>query len=155
MHFGVAGDRQGGRLVGADLCYEDLQERKPALDRHRLLGKETVNGAACDVLESAPIEPTGSVYRRRVSWVDPETAMVMRMDYFEKDDTTPSKRWLLGARKKVQTYWTVTDSVMTDLASSHQTRMVVEEAKYDRKLPPRLFTSRTLADERYEAEFRP
>jgi hypothetical protein len=44
---------------------------------------------------------------------------------------------------------------MIDLASGRETRLVVETAKYDRKLPERLFTSQALADERLESDFRP
>jgi len=151
----VAGDRKGGRFVGSELYFEDLQERKPSLDRHRLLGRETIDGVVCDVLESVPIEPGNSVYRRRVSWVDPQTLLVLRVDYFEKDAATPSKRWLLVDKKKIQGYWTVTDSRMIDLGSGRETRMVVEVAKYDRRLPSRLFTPQALADERLESEHRP
>lgn len=151
----VAGDRKGGRFVGSELYFEDLQERQPTLDRHRLLGRETLDGVACDVLESVPVDPANSVYRRRVSWVDPQTLLVLRIDYFEKDATTPSKRWLLVDKKKIQGYWTVTDSRMIDLDSGRETRMVVEAAKYDRRLPARLFTSQALADERLEADHRP
>jgi hypothetical protein len=151
----IAGDRKGGRFVGSDLYYEDLQERKPSLDRHRIVGQETVDGVPCQVLESVPLDASSSVYRKRLSWVDPATAMVLRVDYFEKDDTTPTKRWLLLERRKVQNYWTVTDSRMVDLTTGHETRMTVEVAKYDRRLPPRLFTPQALADERLEADHRP
>jgi hypothetical protein len=151
----IAGDRKGGRFVGSDLYFEDLQERKPAQDRHRLLGRETVNGVACEMLESVPVDAGNSVYRRRVSWVDPATALVHRVDYFEKDEAAPAKRWLLLAARQVQGYWTVTDSRMINLATGHETRMTVEAAIYDRKLPARLFTSQALADENIESEFRP
>ncbi len=151
----VAGDRKGGRFVGSELTFEDLQERQPALDRHRLLGRETIDGVACEVLESVPVEPANSTYRRRVSWVDPQTLLVLRVDYFEKDAATPSKRWLLADKKQIQGYWTVTDSRMIDLQSGRETRMVVEVAKYDRRLPARLFTSQALADERLESDHRP
>lgn len=151
----IAGDRKGGRFVGSDLYFEDLQERKPAQDRHRLIGKESINGVACEVLESVPVDPANSVYRRRVSWVDPATALVHRVDYFEKDDASPAKRWQLIAAKRVQGYWTVTDSQMSNLDSGHETRMTVESAAYDRKLPAKLFTSQALADESIESEYRP
>jgi hypothetical protein len=151
----IAGDRKGGRFVGSDIYYEDLQVRNPASDRHRLLGKETVGGAACDVLESIPADAASSVYRKRVSWVDPQTLLAMRIDYFEKDDSTPSKRWILLARKQNQGFWTVTDSKIADLQSGHETRMVVESVQYDRKLPAKLFTSQALSDENIEAAYRP
>lgn len=151
----ISSDRKGGRFVGSDLYFEDLQERKPGRDRHRLLGRQTENGILCEVLESVPLDPKDSVYVKRISWVDPETAIVQRVDYFEKDPNTPSKRWLLRGKKRNQGYWTLTDSRMIDLQTGHETRMVVDAALYDQRLPARLFTTQALADENLESEFRP
>ncbi len=39
----ISGDRKGGRFVGSDLYYEDLQERKPTEDRHRLTGSARIS----------------------------------------------------------------------------------------------------------------
>jgi hypothetical protein len=150
----IAGDRRSGRFVGSDLLFEDLQERKPALDVHRIVGRETVAGVPCQVLESVPREAASSVYTRRLSWVDAETAMVLRVDYFGRAGDAPTKRWELAQRQRIQGYWTVTDSRMTDLGSGHETRMIVSRSVYDRRLPARLFHSRALADEQFESEFR-
>ncbi|MDO9221177.1 MAG: outer membrane lipoprotein-sorting protein [Thiobacillus sp.] len=151
----ISSDRKGGRFVGSDLYFEDLQERKPAEDRHRLLGKQTENGILCEVLESTPVDADNSVYRKRILWVDPATAIVQRTDYFEKDPNTPSKRWLLRGKKRNQGYWTLTDSRMIDLSSGHETRMVIDSALYDQKLPAKLFSTQALADESLESEYRP
>jgi hypothetical protein len=151
----ISSDRKGGRFVGSDLYFEDLQERKPSKDRHRLLGRQTENGILCEVLESVPLNPKDSAYSKRISWVDPDTAIAQRVDYFEKGATTPSKRWLLRAKKRNQGYWTLTDSRMIDLKSGHETRMVVDMARYDQKLPAKLFTAQALADESLESEYRP
>lgn len=151
----IAGDRKGGRFVGSDLYFEDLQERSVAADRHRLLGQETLDGVNCQVLESVPLALDNSVYLRRVSWVDPGTLVVVRVDYFERDERRPSKRWLGLQRKRLQSIWTTTESAMTNLDSGHETRLLVERAQYNRKLPARLFSARSLGDENYEADFRP
>ena len=151
----IAGDRKGGRFVGSDLYFEDLQERAVDADLHRLLGQEVVAGVNCQMLESVPAAPDNSVYLRRVSWVDPDTLVVLRVDYFERDERRASKRWLAVQRKRVQSIWTVTESVVADLDSGHETRLLVERALYNRKLPARLFTARSLGDETYEADFRP
>jgi hypothetical protein len=151
----IAGDRKGGRFVGSELYYEDLQERHPDRDRHRLLGKDVVDGVPCELLESVPLDKADSVYRKRVSCVDRSTALALRVDYYQEDEATPSKRWLLVAKKRHKAYWTVTDSRMIDLASGRETRMVVEEALYDRKLPAKLFSAQALADENLEADYRP
>jgi hypothetical protein len=151
----ISSDRKGGRFVGSDLYFEDLQERKPSKDRHRLLGRQIENGILCEVLESVPLDAKDSAYSKRLSWVDPDTAIAQRVDYFEKGATAASKRWLLRAKKRNQGYWTLTDSRMIDLQSGHETRMVVDMALYDQKLPAKLFSSQALADESLESEYRP
>jgi hypothetical protein len=151
----ISSDRKGGRFVGSDFYFEDLQERKPSRDRHRLLGKQQEAGIQCEVLESVPIEEDDSVYKKRISWIDPDTFIPVRVDYYEKGDAAPTKRWLLRAKKRIQGYWTLTDSRMIDLETGHETRIVVDTALYDQKLPARLFTSQALADESLESEYRP
>ena len=151
----ISSDRKGGRFVGSDLYFEDLQERKPSKDRHSILGKQTENGILCDVLESIPVDADESVYKKRISWIDPANFIVQRVDYFENNISTPSKRWLLRGKKRTQGYWTLTDSRIIDLSSGHETRMVIDVALYDQKLPAKLFTSQALADESLESEYRP
>jgi hypothetical protein len=151
----VASDRKGGRFVGSELYFEDLQTRKPSSDNHRLVGKEALDGVTCEVIESIPTDPANSVYRKRMLWVDPQTALVHRVDYFEKDEAQPSKRWVLLSRQRIQGFWAVTDSKTTDLASGNETRMQSQTIKFDRKLPSRLFSTQALSDESIEANHRP
>lgn len=151
----VDSNRKGGRFVNSDYYYEDLRDRKPSMDEHRLLGREVVDGVECDVLESIPVEAGNSVYKRRVSWIDPASHLPLRIDFFEKDPQAPSKRLRVERREQVQGYWTVMDSTLTDLGSGHQTRLTVRSIAYDRSLPERLFSSKALEDERMEREFRP
>ena len=151
----VASDRKAGRFVGSDIYYEDLLERRPHQDRHRLLGKEVVDGTVCDMLESVPVEAGTSAYLGRVSWIDTKTLLPRRVDYHKRDAAKASKRWELLAHRRVKGYWTVLDSRVTDLETGHSTRLTVHEAIYDRGLPASLFTPRALADETLEAEYRP
>ncbi len=151
----VASDRKGGRFVGSDLYFEDLQTRKPESDNHRLAGRESLDGVVCELVESLPVDADNSVYKRRLLWIDPALALVMRIDYFEKDESKPSKRWVMLAKQRVQGYWAVMDSKTTDLVSGNETRLVVMTIKFDRRLPNKLFTSRALSDETIEAGYRP
>ncbi|MEW5771036.1 MAG: outer membrane lipoprotein-sorting protein [Pseudomonadota bacterium] len=147
--------RKGGRFVNSDYFYEDLRDRKVEQDEHRVVGRETVAGVACDILESVPTEAGNSVYAKRLSWIDPATALPMRVDFYGRNEAQPGKRLQVLKREKVQGYWTVMDSVMTDLESGHQTRLTVERALYDRRLPARLFSTQTLEDESAEEDYRP
>lgn len=151
----IDSNRKGGRFVNSDYYYEDLRDRKVNMDSHRVIGRETIGGVACEVLESIPVKPDNSVYTKRISWIDPATLVPMRVDFFEKREEQPSKRLLVTKREKIQAYWTVMDSTLTDLGNEHQTRLTVEKILYDRNLPTRLFTTKVLEDERAEGSFHP
>jgi hypothetical protein len=146
--------RKGGRFVNSDYFYEDLRDRKVSQDEHRVVGQETIAGVACEILESIPVDSGNSVYTKRLSWVDPATALPVRIDFFGKNDAQPDKRLQILKKEKVQGYWTVMDSVMLNLKTGHQTRLTVEKVRYDRRLPAKLFSTQTLEDESAEEDFR-
>ncbi len=151
----IPSSRRGGRFVGSDLFYEDLQDRKVDDDRHRWLRQETLEGVATEVLESTPTDPSNSVYGRRLSWIDPETLIPMRVDFYRPGGKTPFKRLRVHKVERIQGYWTVTDSLIEDLESGHRTRLTSERTVYDQNLPERLFSNRALKDSALERPFRP
>jgi hypothetical protein len=151
----IPSSRKGGRFVGSDLFYEDLQDRKVDEDRHRWLRQETLEGVTTEVLESIPTDPDNSVYGRRLSWIHPKTLIPMRIDFYQPGAETPFKRLRVYKVERIQGYWTVTDSLMQDLESGHQTRLTADETVYDQALPERLFSNRALKDPALERPFRP
>jgi len=152
----ISANRKGGRFVGSDIYFEDLQDRKVNMDRHRLLGQEKVFGMQTQVLESVPVKPDNSTYGKRVSWVHKPSLLPLRVDFYAPGrNAKPIKRMEVHRIEQVQGYWTVMDSTITDLSSGHRTRMVVEKVAYDRDLPASLFTSQMLEDPARERAYRP
>lgn len=151
----IDANRKSGRFVNSEYYYEDLQDRKVNMDTHRIIGRETLAGVVCEVMESIPVKPGNSTYAKRVSWIDPVALIPMRIDFFEKQEDRPSKRLLVTRREKIQTFWTVMDSTLTDLGSEHQTRLTMEKISYDSQLPARLFSTQVLEDESAEKGYRP
>jgi hypothetical protein len=151
----IAGDRKGGRFVGSDLFYEDLRDREPAMDRHRLRGTESLDGTATRVLVSTPADAGNSTYSRRIRWIHPRTLIPLRVDFFRQDNDKPIKRMRVHRIEKVQGYWTVMDSTTVDLETGHRTRIRVDAVRYDQGLPESLFSRRALADPEVGARFQP
>ncbi|OOG27247.1 outer membrane lipoprotein-sorting protein [Thioalkalivibrio denitrificans] len=148
--------RKGGRFVGSDIFFEDLQDRKVDMDHHRILGDEEIFGVPTRILESVPVDPGNSTYGRRVSWVHEQSLLPLRIDFYAPGrDDAPVKRMEVHRLEQVQGFWTVMDSTFTDLGSGHSTRVVVDEALYDRRLPQSLFTSQSLEDPARERVHRP
>lgn len=151
----ISGSRKGGRFVGSDLYFEDLRDRPVARDRHRITGEDEVMGVACEVLESVPVAADNSVYDRRESCIHRETLLPLRIDYFEGGKGRPSKRLTVSRIKRIQGFWTVMESRVTDLASGHETRLAVEGVAYDQGLPATLFSIQALTDPSRDVPYRP
>ncbi|MET0093796.1 MAG: outer membrane lipoprotein-sorting protein [Sedimenticola sp.] len=142
----ISSSRKGGRFVGSDLTYEDLRDREPDMDRHKIIGQGKVGGIKCDVLVSTPVDKSNSIYSKRVSWVHRKTLTALRVDFYESGRKQPVKRLLARKLKKIQGYWTVLESTMYDLKSGHKTKLATSKVKYDQGLPEALFSRQGLAD---------
>jgi hypothetical protein len=151
----VSSSRKGGRFVGSDLFFEDLRDREVDMDQHRLEGKDKVGSLACDVLVSTPRDPDNSVYSKRVGCVHPGTLIALRVDLYQAHASKPVKRLSVKRIKKIQGFWTVTDSVMQDLDTGHETRITAEAVKYNQGIPDRLFSAKVLSDDSAELPYRP
>lgn len=151
----ISSSRKGGRFVGSDYYYEDLQDREPELDRHAYRGEEKLGGALCKVVESTPVDSENSVYSKRVSWIHPRTLLPLQVDFYQEGSDTPVKRLKVYRIGKVQGYWTVLETGMTDLETGHNTRMKIEKIIYDRGLTSSLFSRQVLTDPGKESRYRP
>lgn len=140
----ISSRQQGGRFVQSQVYYEDLKIRQPQEDHHRLLEAGNYRGVTTQVLESMPKSASSSAYTKRVSWIHPELLVPLRVDFYE-GGTEPSKRLEVVRMDEIQGYWTVTESLMTDLERGDSTRISVNSISYDTGLPGSLFTTSALA----------
>jgi len=151
----IPANRQGGRFVGSDLYYEDLQDRKVEKDHHEVKGQGEVAGLECTVLESVPKDRSSSAYDRWVSCIHPQILITLETEFYEGGKREPTKRLTVRKVQKIQGYWTVVDSTMKDLESGHETRIAVQAIGYDQGLPDELFSPRALQDPSIEERYRP
>ena len=150
----VSGESRGGRFVQSVIYYEDLQDRHPGEDRHRLLGEDSYGDVAVQLLESVPRDPDRSAYSRRLSWIHPALKLPLRVDFYE-GGPEPAKRFEVLRLEQIEGYWTATDTVFTALDSGEETRVLLLRASYDTALPDGVFSTRALADPRSAEPFRP
>lgn len=150
----ISSENRGGSFVQSELYFEDLEDREPNKDHHRILGQELYEGVEVTLLESVPVDSGNSVYSRRVSWVHGQTLIPLRIDLYERGND-PAKRLEVQEIQEVQGYWTVMRSTMTDLASGRVTVLEVDAIVYDNDLPRELFTTRGLRDPELARPYRP
>jgi len=147
----ISSERKGGRFVGSDVYYEDMQDRHPDRDSHKLLGTKTIKGATCQMLESVPKPDDNSHYSKKLSCIHLKTLLPLNVDFYIDDQLV--KSWQTVKMKKIQGYWTIIESLITDAKSSHQTRLITKNITYDQNLSDALFSRQVLEDPGAEKNF--
>ncbi|MDE1464596.1 outer membrane lipoprotein-sorting protein [Spartinivicinus poritis] len=151
----ISSSRKGGRFVGSDIFYEDLQNRLYTKDNHKILGKAKVNKLDAIILESTPKKADDSAYSKKVSWIHESSLIALKVEYYQDGAAKPMKRLLVNKINKTQGYWTVLESTVTDLDSGHKTIMKVKNVLYDQGLADDMFTVQVLEDPSRETKYRP
>ncbi|MEO0438405.1 MAG: outer membrane lipoprotein-sorting protein [Pseudomonadota bacterium] len=145
----ISSSNRGGRFVQSHLYYEDLQERPPSLDAHKILRKEVIFGTETIVLESVPKIESSSTYSRRISWIHPDLDLPLQVDFYRADDSQPVKRLKVRRVEQISGYWTVTEMTITDLKSDLKTTIIAENTCYNVGLNPEVFSSISMGNADY------
>jgi hypothetical protein len=135
----VVSTQKKNRFVNTDYTYEDLERRKVERDVHRVLRTETYDSRSCWVVESIPQKNDNTQYSKRVSWVDQELYIPLKIDYYDKRKRL-AKRLLNENIKKIDGIWTAMDTEMRDLIKKRRTLMRIGEIHYNRGIPDKVFT---------------
>lgn len=152
----ISSSRKGGRFLGSDLYFEDLQDRDPEKDNHTILRTEMLSGRLSTVVESTPLKSNYSVYSKRVAWIDMESLIPVKMEYYVEGRKQPIKRWLVKDLQNIDGFWIGLDRTMIDLENNSATNMHDIKVKFNQGFDESLFKVRALkSDSRTEKKWRP
>jgi hypothetical protein len=135
-------------FIGTDLSYGDVIGHRTEEWNHRLVGEETIDGAACYVIESVPRDATvqrNSGYSKRRSWVRKDNFVAVRVDFWDAGDR-PLKRLraselrAVGGGKRWQAMLTVVENLQT----GHRTSIRFDRFDTDKAVDAALFQSQRL-----------
>ncbi len=74
---------KNSNFMGTDFTYDDLAEHEPDEENHKLLRIEAYGGTTCYVVESTPKTLDDAGYRKKVTWVDNETFVKLKIEYWD------------------------------------------------------------------------
>lgn len=134
----IAAQERSRSFMGTDFTYDDLGDRKPSEDTHRLVGTEIVDGRSCYVIEAIP-KDEGYLYSRRVAWIDGETFLVLKADFFDRKGKL-LKRFHADDIQVIDGIATPRVLVMTNEQTGHSTRLELSNIRYNTGLKEELFT---------------
>jgi hypothetical protein len=133
-----AGDKRTS-FVGSHFLYEDVSGRNLEDDKHELV-KTTKN---YHVIRSTPKKPETVEFAHFETWILRSSFLVRKVDYYDGRGRKYRTYDALAVRK-IQGYWTVTKSRMTDLRTKGSTLLTYSGIQYNAGVPEEVFTERYL-----------
>jgi hypothetical protein len=140
----VAASEGSGSFMGTDLSYDDISSasRDVSLDTHKLLREETLEGAACQVIESIS-KDSSYQYSKMIQWIDKANRVTRKIEMYDKRGALV-KVLEMKALKDIQGRLTPTETKMTSVVAGTSTTIYVDILKYDDPIPDGVFTTQYL-----------
>ncbi|MHC4544617.1 MAG: outer membrane lipoprotein-sorting protein [Planctomycetota bacterium] len=124
----ATGDKRTS-FVGSDFLYEDVSGRNLEEDTHEII--ETTEKLF--VIKNVPKKPDAVKFGYYNVAIDRKTYVPLKMEYYDKDNKLYR---IIESKKieKIQGFWTVVKSVVTNLKTGNKTEMEFSDIKYNIKL---------------------
>ncbi len=128
--------------MGSDFTYDDLGDRQPESDVHKVLREEEFNGEKCFVVESVPKDGE-YMYSRTVSWIVKDKWFGLKKEFYDEDNELLK---ILSVKKfeKIEGLWIILHSEMVNVQKKHTTKMVLADVKINTGIPDSQFTERMM-----------
>jgi len=138
----ISSDSKSDYFMGSDFTYDDLGDRHPAEDEHKLLREEKFNGEDCYVVESIPKEEE-YMYSRTVTWIIKDKWIGLKKEFYDEDEDF-LKTLTVKKYEKIKDYWIILHSQMHNIQKDHTTDMLLENLQVDIGVPGSKFTERMM-----------
>lgn len=139
----ISSDNKDDYFMGSDFTYDDLGERHPEEDKHKLLRTETLDGEECYVVESTPKE-SDYMYSKVVTWVIKDKWIGLKKEFYD-DDGDFLKTLRVKKYDKVQGFWTILHTEMENDQKNHKTIMKFEDLEINTGISDSYFTERRMS----------
>ncbi len=126
-------------FVGSEFFYEDVSGRNINDDAHELLSTSKTYYK----LKSTPKDAKSVEFGHYITWIHRDTFVVVSQEYYDKKGGK-YRQYRALKMDRVQGFWTVTRSRMTDLRTKGNTVLDYSDVKYDIGAPEDVFTERYL-----------
>ena len=123
------------------MCSSDLRTFVVGGDAHTLLREEALDGRAVYVIESIPNEVVE--YTKRISWIDKETFLPLKEDYYDLQGEN-YRVFTADEIRNIGDWPTVMRRTMSNIKTGHRTEVVFESIAYDQGLLDEDFSERRM-----------
>lgn len=135
----IASSEGSKSFMGSDATYDDLETREVDRDNHEYVGDETVNGYDCYVVKSTAKDSSDSQYSYRVSYIDKNSYVPVRVEMFDKSENL-YKVLDVNKLEQINNYWIPMANTMKNVQSGHSTVLTILKIEVDNPLSDKIFT---------------
>ncbi len=130
-------------FLGTDFTYTDMGANDIEKASYVLLREEALEGVLCWVVETKPLESSGSDYSKTISWISKEMLLPVYVEMFDKHNKL-LKKLTTDTIEKIQGFWTPGLTKMENVQTEHSTVLKMDKIVYNENLSDGIFTSRFL-----------
>ena len=138
----ISSDSKSDSFMGSDFTYDDLGDRHPTADNHKILREEKLSGEDCYVVESLPKDEE-YMYSKTITWVIKDKWIGLKRDFYDEDGEL-LKTLSVKKYEKIKGYWIQNESEMINIQKDHTTHMILNNIKIDTGISDSKFTERMM-----------
>jgi outer membrane lipoprotein-sorting protein len=138
----ISSDSKSDYFMGSDFTYDDLGDRHPNEDNHKLLREETVEGKDCYVIESVPKDPS-YMYSKTITWVMKDNYLGLKREFYDNKGRLLKE---LNIKKfdSIQGIWIILETEMKNVQKNHRTDMDFKKVEINKGVSDNQFTERAM-----------
>ncbi|MDT8392348.1 MAG: outer membrane lipoprotein-sorting protein [Bacteroidales bacterium] len=138
----ISSDSKSDYFMGSDFTYDDLGDRKLEEDTHQLLREEEINGKACYVVESIPVDKD-YMYSKTITWIEKETFIGVKKEFYDEDGDL-LKILSINEYKNFDGFDIITSSEMKNIQKNHRTQMELSNIQINTGVSDLKFSERMM-----------
>jgi len=138
----ISSDSKSDYFMGSDFTYDDLGDRKPTDDIHKILREEKLNGVDCYVIESTP-KDEDYMYSKTITWIDKDKWIGLKKDFYDEDGDH-LKTLIVKKVENINGFNIITHTEMNNVQKEHKTIMELRNVKINSGISKSKFTERMM-----------
>ena len=138
----ISSDSKSDYFMGSDFTYDDLGDRQPDADNHKLLREEKIDGEICFVVQSTPKEED-YMYSKTITWIVKDKWIGKKKEFYDEDGDL-LKILTVEKSETIKDLIVITLSKMKNVQNKHETIMNLQNVKINTGISDRKFTERAM-----------
>ena len=138
----ISSDSKSDYFMGSDFTYDDLGDRKPKQDVHKIIRQEKLNGEQCYVIESTPIDKD-YMYSKTITWIIKDKWIGLKKEFYDEDKEL-LKELTVEKYNDIKGFLIITHSEMKNKQKDHKTIMELKNVQINSGIEDGKFTERIM-----------